>query len=352
MPAPAPSPLVTVTGASGFIALHCVQRLLTDGYRVRGTLRRLDRAPTLRAALTLTPEADARLEFCAADLVADAGWDEALAGSTFVLHTASPVPAWQPRHEDDVVVPARDGTLRVLRAAADAGVRRVVVTSSVAAVCSGVERGPHRTFAEDDWSDLGSHMPAYSRSKTLAERAAWAYVANLPSARRFELATINPSFVLGPSLTGGANASNEIVRRLVARGLPGVPRLLFHLVDVRDVADLHVRAMKSAAAAGRRFIATTEGWWYAEIARALAEADIAVPTRVVPDWVVRLLGLVDPTVRLVVGDLGREYHLSSARARQELGWSPRGVRETLVDTARAIVAHRAGRGAPPSGGLT
>jgi dihydroflavonol-4-reductase len=335
------SALVTVTGASGFIALHCVKRLLEAGYRVRGTVRSLARADDVRRALTGVPGVTTRLACCVATLTEDHGWSQAMTGSRFVLHTASPVPARRPAHEDDVIVPARDGTSRVLRAAADAGVERVVVTSSMAAVVSGVERGPHRVFTEADWSDLDGAMPAYSRGKTLAEREAWALVAALPPGRRMQLTTVNPSYVLGPSLGGAANASNEIVRKVLLRHLPGLPRLMFPVVDVRDVADLHLLAMTSPAAAGERFLAVEGAYWYADLARRLADAGHRVPTRVVPDWVVRLLGVFDPTVRLITGQLGQECHVSSAKARRVLGWRTRTVRESLVDTADDILRRTA-----------
>ncbi len=332
--------LVTVTGASGFIALHCIRRLIEDGYRVRGTLRSLAREGDVRRAMADVPGVDDRLECCVANLTDDAGWADAVSGSTFVLHTASPVPVRRPAHDDDVIVPARDGTMRVLRAAADAGVSRVVLTSSVAAVLSGVERGADRRFTESDWSDLGGRMSAYSRSKTLAERAAWDFVAQLPPQRRFELATLNPSFVLGASLAGDDNASNELVRRLVDREMPGLPRLMLPVVDVRDVADAHLLAMTHPAAAGGRFIVSEGSYWYADLARLLADAGHDVPTRVVPDWVVRLIAWVHPSARLVAGELGREVHLSAEKARRILGWKTRTVRDTMIDTARDILARR------------
>ena len=338
---------VTVTGASGFIAQHCVKQLLEAGFRVRGTLRTLDRQDDVRKALADVPGADTRLDFCEADLIRDAGWAEAMAGSTFVLHTASPVPARRPAHEDDVIVPARDGTLRVLRAAVTAGVARVVVTSSVAAVMSGVARGRDRVFTEADWSDLGGRMPAYSRSKTLAERAAWAFVDALPAGQRMELATVNPSFVLGPSVSGGGNASNEIVRKVLHREVPGLPRLMLPVVDVRDVAALHLLAMTSPAAAGKRFIASEGDYWYAELVRVLADAGYDVPTRIVPNWLVRVIAVFDPTVRMVVGQLGIECHVSSAEARRLLGWQTRSLRETMIDTAQDLMPrHRSGRPEP------
>jgi nucleoside-diphosphate-sugar epimerase len=333
--------LVTVTGAAGFIALHCIERLLGSGYRVRGTLRRLADQEEVRRALAHVPGASDRLEFCVADLTADAGWSEAMSGSTFVLHTASPVPARQPADEDEVIVPARDGTVRVLRAASTAGVARVVLTSSMAAVASGVPRGPDRVLTEEDWSDLQAQMSPYSRSKTLAERVAWEFVQGLPADRRLELTTINPSYVLGPSLRGVGNASNELVRKVLDREVPGLPRLMLPIVDVRDVADAHLLAMMHPAASGERFIVSEGDYWYAQLVAILAAEGYDVPMRVVPNWVVRVIGWFDPTVRSISGVLGLERHVSADKARRVLGWTTRGVRETLLDTARDIVSRRA-----------
>lgn len=330
---------VTVTGATGFIALHCIAQLLQAGYRVRGTVRDRRRDAEVRRALEDTARLD-RLELCEASLTDDRGWAQAVEGSRYVLHTASPVPARPPRDEAELIAPARDGTLRVVQAASQAGVARLVMTSSIAAVLSG-HRATDHVFTEHDWSNLGGTMPAYSRGKTLAEQAAWAFVAAQPAGRRLELVTVNPSFVLGPSRTGADNASNEIVRKLLAREMPGVPRLMFPVVDVRDVADAHLRAMTVPEAAGRRFIVSEGEYWYVEIARLLREAGHVVPTRVVPDWLVRGLSWFDPTVRLVVDRLGRQSHVSSASARAVLGWSTRDIRETLRDTARSIAARRA-----------
>ncbi|BCS35106.1 dihydroflavonol-4-reductase [Luteitalea sp. TBR-22] len=333
------APLVTVTGASGFIALHCIRALLDGGWRVRGTIRSLDKAAGVRAALADVPDLDDRLTLVAAELMHDDGWPEAVEGSTYVLHTASPVLARRPRDPQEVIAPAQQGTRRVLEASAAAGVRRVVFTSSVAAVLSGRSRGPH-VFTEDDWSDLDGEMPAYSRGKTLAERDAWALVRGLPAGRSMELVTVNPTYVLGPSLSVGGNASNELVRKLLDREVPGVPRLMLPVVDVRDVAALHVLAMTRPEAAGQRFIASEGDYWYAEVARMLADSGQRVPTRVVPDWLVRVLGWFDPTVRLVVGELGIECHVSSDKARRMLGWTTRPVEETLRDTAADMLARR------------
>ena len=226
-----------------------------------------------------------------------------------------------------------------MQASAAAGVRRVVFTSSIAAVLSGRPRGAH-VFTEDDWSDLEADMPAYSRGKTLAERDAWSCVETLPAERRMELVTVNPSYVLGPALGAARNASNELVRKLVDREVPGVPRLMLPIVDVRDVAALHVLAMTRPEAAGQRFIASAGDYWYGDVARMLSASGARVPTRVVPDWLVRVIAWFDPAVRLVVGELGVEVHVSAEKARRVLGWTTRPVEETLRDTAADMRTRR------------
>jgi dihydroflavonol-4-reductase len=330
--------LVVVTGASGFIALHCVRELLERGYRVRGTVRSLgSEAPLRRALLPLAP--GDRLSFASAELMSDAGWVEALAGARYLLHVASPLPKQSPKDEDELIRPAREGALRVLRAARVAGVSRVVMTSSMAAVSSGRKHDGVHVFDERDWSDLSRPLGAYEKSKTLAEQAAWEFARG--EGLGLELVTINPTFVLGPSLTGAENASNEIVGKLVRREIPGVPRLEFALVDVRDVAKAHVLAMTTPEAAGERFIVTSETAWYREIAGTLKAGGFRVPTLAVPDLVTRFVALFDPTLRLVVPRLGRHTLISNEKARRVLGWEGRGMKEMVLDTARHMTAERA-----------
>ena len=329
---------VVVTGASGFVARHCVQQLLQSGYQVRGTLRSLSKEANLRAALNLDDEANARLSFATTDLLRDEGWSQAMAGATFVLHVASPFPPGPPKSVDDLVKPAKEGTLRVLRAASEAGVKRVVVTSSVAAIFAGHHQRQGRTFTEDDWSDLSANIGAYETSKTLAEQAAWDFVTQLPQDATMELVTINPVFVLGPSLGAVDSTSSEVVAKLLRRDVPGVPRLHTPVVDVRDVARGHLLAMTTPSAAGKRYILSGEEPWFGDIAAMLKEEGYRVPTWVLPNWLVRIVALVDGTVKLVVPELGKSTHYSSDRARQELGWASRPLRETVVDSAVDVSA--------------
>jgi len=275
---------VTVTGASGYIALHVIALLLDEGYEVRGTLRDMARVEPLRAALARHTEVS-NLSFVAADLTSDAGWDAAMTDCQYVMHVASPVPIVEPKNHEELIAPARDGTLRVLAAASRAGVRRVVMTSSNAAINSG--HGGKSSFTEADWSILGDGTGAYASSKTIAERAAWDFVAGLPVDHGMELVAINPCVVLGPLIDPDGSASIELIRKLVAREVPGCPNLGFTIVDVRDVAAAHLAAMTSPQAAGNRYLCTTEFRWVAEIAQALnqtvGQRGYRVSTRRLPD---------------------------------------------------------------------
>ncbi len=246
--------LVLVTGGSGFVAIHCIDQLLRAGHNVRTTVRSLTREPDVRAMLTTagTPRQKA-LTFIAADLTADEGWPAAVAGCRYVLHVASPFPASAPKNENDLIVPAREGALRVLRAARDAGVERVVQTSSFAAIGYG-HKPQTAPFDETTWTNLdSSDVSAYAKSKTLAERAAWDFIAKEGGA--LELSVVNPVGVFGPTFGPDYGTSILIVQRLLDGSVPACPRMGFGVVDVRDVADMHLRVMTNAAAKGERFLA-------------------------------------------------------------------------------------------------
>jgi nucleoside-diphosphate-sugar epimerase len=330
---------VLVTGGSGFLGGWCVVELLRRGYAVRTTVRDLAREAEVRARVGSRVDSGDRLSFFAADLASDDGWAAAVAGCRYVLHVASPFPAAQPNDPDELIVPAREGTLRVLRAALDAEAERVVVTSSVAAVRGGVASASV-PLTEADWTDGdNTALQPYTRSKALAERAAWDLVAERGAAPK--LAVVNPGAILGPVLGEERSTSLAMVERLL-KGMPGTPRIGFSVVDVRDVADLHLRAMLTPAAGGERFIAVARFQWMADIAAVLRErlggpAAARVPKRAIPDIAVRAMGLFDPSVRSVASQLGEKVEMSSAKAESTLGWSPRPVEETIVDCARALL---------------
>jgi dihydroflavonol-4-reductase len=335
-------PLVLVTGASGYIAGHVVREFLEHGYRVRGTVRSLSNPKKVAHLRELGESLGGLLELVEADLERDAGWKEAVAGCTFVQHVASPFPAAAPKSDDELVRPAVDGTLRVLRAAAESGcVRRVVVTSSVAAIAYGHGSNGSRELTEEDWSDA-ERCEAYQKSKTLAERAAWDFVAKLPESQRFELAVVNPGFVAGPLSGPEIGTSGEVVKRLLGRLLPACPEIGWAIVDVRDVAIAHRLATQIPEAAGHRFIAAGDHVWMQDISKILAAEfgprGYRPPTGRLPYPLLWLAGRFDASIRLILQYVGKKERVSHEKARRMLGWSPRPVRETFVDMAESMIA--------------
>jgi len=330
---------VLVTGGSGFLGGWCLVELLRRGYRARTTVRDLAREGEVRAMLAAEVDPGDRLSVFEADLTSDTGWAEAVGGCDQVLHVASPFPPSQPKDPDELIVPAREGTLRVLRASLDAGVGRVVVTSSVAAVSSD---DPHSgLLTEEDWTAAENpRLSPYVRSKTIAERAAWQFMREAGEVER--LTVVNPGAIIGPALSDDRSYSLQAVERLLS-GMPGVPRLGFSFVDVRDVADLEMIAMTAPGAAGERFIAVTRFLWMSEVAEILRErlgaAAAKVPTRTVPNLLVRGMAIFDPGLRSIVGDLGRKTTYSAEKAKTLLGWSPRLVEESIVECAQSLIRH-------------
>jgi nucleoside-diphosphate-sugar epimerase len=328
---------VLVTGGSGFLGGRCVVELLRGGHRVRATVRDSSRERDVRAKLVPEAVDGDRLSVLVADLRSDDGWAEAVAGCDFILHVASPFPSEQPDDPDELIVPAREGTLRVLGAGLEAGVSRVVVTSSVAAVRGGAH--PSSPLTEEDWTDpTNPKLTAYARSKTIAERAAWDFMRERDAVQR--LSVVNPGAILGPVLMGDRSYSLLVIERML-KGMPGMPRIGFSFVDVRDVAALEIMAMTAPEAGGERFIAVTRFLWMTEVAEILrdrlGEAGARIPTRTVPNLIVRGMGIFDPGIRSVVGQLGKRVEMSSEKARTVLGWSPRPVEETIVDCAQSLI---------------
>ena len=332
---------VLVTGGSGYIASFCIAQLLREGTHVRATVRSLEREAELRGAIGKLIQANDRLEVVVTDLNADAGWREACSDCSGLLHVASPFPARKPKNDDELVRPARDGALRVLEAARTARVQRVVMTSSTAAVTYG-HGGRSQPFTEADWSDPSNRTDssAYERSKMIAERAAWDWHSR--EAGALELVTVCPGAVLGPVLGRDFSASLDIVKRLIDGSLPGLPHFGWPLVDVRDIADLHIRALRAPNAAGQRFIGAGPFYWMEDIARVLRERvpEVAgkVPKRRLPSWLVRLSSVFDPVVRDRLYELDKERSVSAEKAKRELGWAPRSNDDTITGTARSLLA--------------
>jgi dihydroflavonol-4-reductase len=312
---------VLVTGGSGYMGTQLIAALLRDGRRVRATVRSLEREADVRAAVRRGDADDSGLEVVVADLTADEGWTAAAAGCEEVHHVATPIPAAQPDDPDELIVPAREGTLRALRAARDAGARRVVLTSSFAAV--GYSPKPDAEYTEADWTDPDMPgLPAYPRSKTIAERAAWDFIER--EGGETELVVVNPTFILGPTLTTQVRSSLQLTKAMLDGTMPVVRRQRFGVADVRDVADLHIRAMATPEAAGKRFLALADGPTisFLEMAQILRERLGALAERVPTE---EAPGPEPP--RLII---------HNDRAREELGWRPRPAETTIVETAESL----------------
>ncbi len=332
---------VVVTGATGFIAGHVIHQLVEAGHEVIGTARSASRAGPLNDVLSRYAGKPVEIAVRPADLSSDEGWAEAIAGADYVQHIASPIPAQVPKNADELIIPARDGALRVLKAAKAAGVKRVVMTSSMAACAYGWGDNRPNPITEAHWSKDNNEADntPYTRSKTIAERAAWDYVNG--EGQGLEFVAMNPAAVLGPVMSGDFSASVEILTQLLSGKLPGTPRVGFVIVDVRDVATAHVAAMTTPGAAGQRFLLGDRFLWFAEVADVLREnfPDYArkLPRRQLPDWAVKLIAQVNPPAKQILPELGRERHISSDNAKARLGWTPRPAKEAIVSGAQSLM---------------
>ncbi|WP_413666613.1 SDR family oxidoreductase [Mucilaginibacter sp. Mucisp86] len=331
---------VLVTGGSGFIAVHYILQLIEAGYKVKTTVRSLNRETEVRDMLkTGGVEAGDRLSFIAANLAADANWAEAVKDCTYVLHVASPTPLKGYKHEDEMIIPAREGVLRVLTAARDAGVKRVVFTSAFGAVGFG-HKARTTPFNETDWTPINDSIPAYQKSKTLSEQAAWKFIET--EGQGLEMVTVNPVAVAGPVLGPDYSHSIQLVQNMLFGKLKGTPRINTGLVDVRDVADLHLRAMTNPAAKGQRFLAISgESLWMIDIAkilkRRMGNYAEKVKAQNVPNWLVRLTALWNPTAKAIIPMLDQNMNATSEKAQRMLGWSPRSAEEAIVATAESLI---------------
>lgn len=334
------NPLVLVTGGSGFIAVHIILQLLKKEYRVRATLRTMSRQDEVKAMLSAGGVTNfAGLSFIEADLSSDMNWDEAVQGAEYVIHVASPTPNKIYKDESEMIQPAREGVLRVLRASRDAGVKRVVLTSAFGAI--GVGHKHHQgPYTEQDWSNTDAGIHPYQKSKTLAERAAWDFIRQ--EGNGLELATVNPVGVMGPILGSDYSHSNETVRQMIEGKLKSVPKIYSDYVDVRDVADLHILAMVRPEASGERFIASSaENLSMLDIAKILrkhlGEDATNVPGSELPNIAVRILAVFNPKLRMVASLLGQDMSTSNQKAKQLLGWTPRSAEEAIIATGKSMV---------------
>ena len=323
---------VLVTGATGYAAGFCIRELLEHGYDVRGSVRNLKTSNVDH----LRPLGE--VEFVQAILDDDAGWDEAVAGCDYVLHVASPIPFHAPKHEDEVIRPAVDGTKRVITAAAKAGVKRVVYTSSLDTVTQNSATAD-RMRTDDDWSDL-AQSSAYGKSKILAEKAAW----ELSQKLGVEVSVVLPGAIVGPQLQDHVNkdSTSDLVRRILAGGMPAIPPISLGFSDVRDLATAHRLAMEVPGAAGNRYICADGPLWLSDVARILKDEygpkGYKISTRSVPAWVIRAMALLNDEAKLAASQFGANYHVTAEKARRDLGWVQRPVQQTIVETAELLIA--------------
>jgi len=325
---------VMVTGITGFLGSHIAIQLLNQGFNVVGTLRSLARADHIKdIILNNVTKTSSQLAFVECDLTKDDGWEEAISGCDYVIHSASPFLAYIPKHEDQLIKPAVEGALRILKAAYANNVKRVVLTSSIAAVLYG-QSSEQQT--EDNWSDPNNRRSTpYYKSKTLAEQAAWQYA----KASGLSLSVINPGIILGPVLEEDYGTSAELIIKLMNKSLPGLPKIGFTISDVRDVAEAHILAMLNSKAEGERFITAGKFMWMSEIANVLRGEypDYSIPKRKLPDFVMKIISLFDPAVKTVIKDLGFKHNLSNLKAKRILNWSPRSEKESIIATANSLI---------------
>ncbi|TZF98920.1 aldehyde reductase (plasmid) [Chryseobacterium panacisoli] len=330
---------VLVTGGSGFIACYCMIALLNNGYKVKATLRSLNKSGLVKQMLKeggISSFED--LSFAEADLENEKSWEKAVEGCQYVIHTASPTPHTDAKTEDDFVIPAKNGVLFVLRAAQKAGVKRVVLTSAFGAVSYGTSK--KTPYTEEDWTVIDDTVAPYQRSKTISERAAWDFIQN--ERNGMELAVVNPTTVMGPVLSSDYAHSIQIIKQMLNGEMKGCPKLITGFVDVRDVADLHLKALSMPEANGQRFIAVAgEALSMQEVAdvlrKNLGEVAGKAPTKELPNWIIRVLAVFNPKLKMIVPHLGLVKRASSEKAKSMLGWKPRKAEEAILAAAESLI---------------
>lgn len=328
---------VLVTGGSGFIALHCIDQLLEKGFMVRTTIRSESRKDEINKAMDKYPNLDQNLEFHICDLLKDEGWEAAVDGCDYVLHVASPFILEVPSDENVLIKPAVDGTLRVLNACSRTHVKKVVLTSSVAAVAYG--HGVEKTYDESDWSNTGedSGITPYAKSKTLAEKAAWNFVEELDTDKKFDFTVINPVGVFGPMLTRDIGTSNSLVSRLINGELPACPATHMGYVDVRDVAKAHVFSMLNSSTNNKRIIVSESEMFFVDVGRILNEAGFKKsPTKQMPNWLVKFLAIFIKELSGVTKSLGRRVDTDKSLARSLFDWQYISAKDSILDTANQL----------------
>jgi len=327
---------VFVSGGSGYIALHCIAKLISKGFYVKTSLRSMHRQSEVISSISKVIDCTNKLEFCELNLMKDEGWEEAIKGCTYVLHIASPLMLGFPKNPDEIIKPAVNGLKRAIQSAVQNKVKRFVMTSSFAAIGSGSKTKTE--FNDDDWTDLNNpDLNPYNISKTKAEMALWDYINSLDEDQRIEVCTINPTVVIGPSLSNDVGGSNLAIRKLLDGSMPFSSKFGIDLVDVQDVADMHIEAMLNKDASGKRFLLSSKTIWYSELSNILRKNKfLKAPKYVAPNFLIRLFSLFDKEVRLIVDRLGIKYKLKTNNAIQILNWKPRLIEKTIIDTANQL----------------
>ena len=327
---------VLVTGGTGFIGLHCLQQLLDKGYKVRTTIRSESRKQEVLEAMKKHSSNCENLEFYIADLLKDDGWKEAVEGSKYVLHVASPFFLGEPENEDVFIKPAVEGTLRVLKACADADVQKVVLTSSFAAVGYGHPR-EKEVYTEDDWSSVDGEISAYAKSKTLAEKAAWEFVENLEESKKFDLTVINPVAVTGPMLTSDIGSSNDFLLKLISGSMPACPKIHMGYIDVRDVAKAHIFSMTEEKTNGERIIVSENEMFFAEVGKTLNEAGFKKsPTKELPNFLVKIMSFFVGELKTLLSALDRRGDIDKTKAERFFNWEYISTEQSVTETAQQL----------------
>ena len=327
---------VLVTGGTGFIGLHCLQQLLDKGYKVRTTIRSESRKQEVLEAMKKHSSNCENLEFYIADLLKDDGWKEAVEGSKYVLHVASPFFLGEPENEDVFIKPAVEGTLRVLKACADADVQKVVLTSSFAAVGYGHPR-EKEVYTEEDWSSVDGEISAYAKSKTLAEKAAWEFVENLEESKKFDLTVINPVAVTGPMLTSDIGSSNDFLLKLISGSMPACPKIHMGYIDVRDVAKAHIFSMTEEKTNGERIIVSEKEMFFSEVGKTLNEAGFKKsPTKELPNFLVKIMSFFVGELKTLLSALDRRGDIDKTKAERFFNWEYISTEQSVTETAQQL----------------
>ncbi len=326
---------VFVSGGTGYIALHCIAKLIKNGYRVKTSLRSLNRKNEVISSISNIVNCENKIEFCELDLLKDEGWDNAIKGCQYVLHTASPVSLLLTHEPNSLIKPAVDGLERCLKSAVKNKVKKFVMTSSFSAIGAG-----SKDFELDDnnWTDLKNpNISPYDISKTKAEMFMWKYINDLDDSMKIEVCSINPVIVIGPSLSKDVGVSNTVIKKLLDGSSPMTPKFGINLVDVKDVADMHVEAMVNKHASGKRFLLSAETMWFPKVSKILRENHfIKAPRFTAPNFLIKILALFDKELKIVLFYLGFKNSLHTNNASKILNWKPRKINNAIIDTAKQL----------------